>query len=936
MNLALQEVSASELAHKYFRGETSLAELKKRIARGLAVREDSKTKYEPLFEQALDYVILGGRINANAGVEGVHTTWVNCFVQPVADSVFEAVDGVPGIMEAARQAAHTMRLGGGVGYDFSQIRPKGAWIRKTQSLASGPISYMGIFNAMCETVISAGARRGAQMGILRWDHPDIEDFITCKKVDDPTMPWERRPFRNFNLSVGVTDELMDAVLGDREVELVHKAEPGPEIKARGAYRRADGLWVYRKVRARDLYDKIIRATYERAEPGVVFLDRINGDNNLRYCETIAATNPCGEQPLPPYGCCDLGHVNLTTLVRDPFTAQARFDFDKLEEVVPVLVRMLDNVLDLTPWPLPEQEREAQAKRRIGIGITGLGDALIMLGLKYSSAEGRAFARTVMWRIRNTAYRASVALAKERGAFPLFDAARYLEDGTFASRLPAEIKNEIRRYGIRNSHLLSLAPTGTGSLTFGNNCSSGCEPVFDWVQKRRIRQPDGSWREVELADYAWLVYRETGGDLRNLPDCFECVATLKVADHVEMLKTLAPYVDAAISKTVNVPADYSFDDFKGIYLDAWKGGLKGITTYRPNDEIGSVLISTAQKADLDTSDPDRRFRLTKLPETVMSSLRWLDRPYLPDGNPAYTYMVELPGGGFAVQIGHYHNTGVHPFEVWVNGAEAPRGIGAIAKTLSADMRTYDKGWLHMKLDALQKCDGDPVDVPMPPSGEVVRVRSVVAAVAKIIEYHIKKIGWLPREDGDLVSAMMFRKEPKTGTGGTLSWTVDVKNPATGDDFAMFVKELEMPDGTLRPYSVWLAGTYPRALDGLCKLLSLDMRVLDPAWIGMKLRKLTTYREPQGDFLARVPGSDRQASFPSTVAYIARLLIYRYHLLGILTEDGRAETANAFLVEDRGRAGAAMAGKKCPECGVNAVVTYNGCDKCTNCGYVGSCG
>lgn len=292
MKIELQDVSAGELAKKYFRGsERTMEELKARIANGLAKNEADQEKWASVFQNALDYIILGGRINASAGVEDLNTTWVNCFVQPIADSVFDPVDGVPGIMEAARQAAQTMRLGGGVGYDFSPIRPKGAWIKKTKSLASGPISYMEIFNSMCSTVISAGARRGAQMGILRCDHPDIEDFIVCKRVDDPNMPWDRRPFRNFNLSVGVTDALMRAVEADEEFELAHVAEPGPKIKAQGAYRREDGKWVYRKVRARDLYDKIIRATYDRAEPGVVFLDRINQDNNLRYAETIAATNP---------------------------------------------------------------------------------------------------------------------------------------------------------------------------------------------------------------------------------------------------------------------------------------------------------------------------------------------------------------------------------------------------------------------------------------------------------------------------------------------------------------------------------------------------------------------------------------------------------------------------------------------------------------------
>jgi ribonucleoside-diphosphate reductase alpha chain len=642
------------------------------------------------------------------------------------------------------------------------------------------------------------------------------------------------------------------------------------------------------------------------------------------------------------------------MVDCPFTPNAQIFWADIREATKMLVRMLDNVLDLTEWPLPEQGRESAAKRRIGIGITGLGDMLIMLGVKYSSEEGREIAANVMEVIRDTAYQASVELAKERGAFPLFDADKYLEEGTFASRLPEEIKAQIREHGIRNSHLLSLAPTGTGSLTFGNNCSSGCEPVFDFVSLRKIKQVDGTDKiEEGLMDYAYLYYRTIGRDVNNLPDYFESVRTLSVLDHLEMLKALAPYVDAAISKTVNVPADYPFEDFKDLYMEAWLGGLKGITTYRPNDEIGSVLISSDEaeklkaKADnLDESDPDRRLRLPKLPDTAMNALRWLNRPHMPDGNPSHTYMVESPYGDFAVMIGRYVNGNVHPFEVWVNGVETPRGLGAVAKTLSADMRTFDRAWLQIKLDALLKCNGEAFETPLPPLGEKMVVSSPVAALAKIVKYDTTKVGWLEganAADGDdsLVNAMMFRKEPKSGTDGTLSWTVTIDNPATGDDFVMFLKELEMPDGTLRPYSVWVAGEYPKSMDGLCKLLSIDMRVADPAWIGMKLRKLTSYTEPQGDFLARVPGSEKQANFPSTVAYMARLIIHRYHQLGLLHEDGTVESENDFLAEvDKTKlalsSNQVMAGKKCPECNVHAVVRYNGCDRCTNCGYLGSCG
>ncbi|MHC3436472.1 MULTISPECIES: adenosylcobalamin-dependent ribonucleoside-diphosphate reductase [Delftia] len=634
----LQPISLAVLLEKYAQGgETSPEQVKDRVANGLAAVEHTPEEWAPRFREALDFTILGGRINASAGLPGVKATWVNCFVQPLSDSLCESVDGVPSIMEAARQAAQTMRLGGGVGYDFSVIRPKGSWINSTKSYASGPISYMHIFDSMCKAVISAGSRRVAQMGVMRCDHPDIFEFISCKKVSDLSIPLDARPLRNFNLSVGVTDKLMQAVVADGRFDLVHDAMPSPTQIAAGVVQRDDGKWVYRTVRARDLYDAIMQGTYARAEPGVLFLDRIQEDNNLRYCEAITATNPCGEEPLPPYGCCDLGHLALHRFVtRTVWEGEPEFDFDRLAQLTPVLARMLDNVLDLTPWPLPEQEAESKAKRRIGIGFTGLADALIMMGLKYSSAQGRAFAAKVQETIRDAAYAGSSELAMERGSFPLFDADLYLEgvrddmEGTFASQLPEGIKQQIRAHGIRNSHLLALAPTGTGSLTFGNNCSSGCEPVFSFKEIRRIGKADGSIREEAVLNAAFLRYQELGGDIEKLPDYFESSQELPVAAHVEMLNVLAPMVDAAISKTVNIPADYPYEDFKSVYMDAWSGGLKGLTTYRPNAELGSVLAVDNGESngigkpnghpvnDLDQSDPDRRVWLHALPETVMSS------------------------------------------------------------------------------------------------------------------------------------------------------------------------------------------------------------------------------------------------------------------------------------------------------------------------------
>jgi ribonucleoside-diphosphate reductase alpha chain len=360
--------------------------------------------------------------------------------------------------------------------------------------------------------------------------------------------------------------------------------------------------------------------------------------------------------------------------------------------------------------------------------------------------------------------------------------------------------------------------------------------------------------------------------------------------------------------------------------------------------GSVVAG-----DVSELDPDRRVRINEMPEPAMSALRWLNRPQMPDGNPAITYMVEHPQGDFAVTVGHHVNGVVHPFETWVNGAEVPRGLGAIAKALSVDMRSHDREFLQLKLDSLKRCAGDAFEMAMPPTGEMRMMPSAVSAFAQILQYHTEKIGWVKgaeehESDSSLVNAMMFRKEPKAGPEGTLAWSVSINNPSTGDDFELFVKELDLPDGTHRPYSVWMAGNFPASYDGLCKLLSFDMRIIDPAWIGLKLRKLATYKEAKGDFFAQVPGSVKQKSYPSTVAYIAELLLYRYQRLGLLAENGSLVTASAFLkpetagVEDEAAkrfAGKKMGTRPCPECS-GALVKYNGCDQCSDCGYLGSCG
>jgi ribonucleoside-diphosphate reductase alpha chain len=952
-SLQPQPISEEVLIEKYSKGqEKTIHDINLRVARALAQAEvpAEQKLWEGRFLQALQSGFLpAGRIQSAAGTT-LSATLINCFVQPVGDSIAHVEDGHPGIYTALTEAAETMRRGGGVGYDFSRIRPRGAWVGSTQSSASGPVSYMRVFDRSCETVESAGARRGAQMGVLRCDHPDIEEFIHAKDAGD---------LKNFNISVGVTDEFMEAVQKDEDFALVHRAEPGVKQKTAGAWHLPDaGVWVYRKLRARTLWDQIMRSTYDHAEPGVLFLDHINRDNNLSYCETIASTNPCAEQPLPPYGCCCLGSIDLTRFILRPFEAKAGFDWAGFAEVAKVATRMLDNVLDVTVWPLPQQQEEARNKRRVGLGFTGLGDALVMLNLRYDTQEARDMARAISEALRDTAYDASVELARERGAFPMFNADLYLSGQTFASRLPAPLKERIRTHGLRNSHLLSIAPTGTISLAFADNASNGIEPAFSWTYTRKKRMPDGSFKEYAVEDHAWRLYRHLHGADAPLAPAFVTALEMSAQAHESMVAAVAPYVDTAISKTVNVPADYPYADFQNLYMDAWKSGLKGLATYRPNAVLGSVLSvsgtpAPAAATPLQIAGVNHRLALERLPAPVLSSLRWPGRPDLPGGNLAWSFMVHHPFGDFALFVGELASEeggSPKPFEVWVNGTEQPRGLGAMAKTLSMDLRSNDPAWLQLKLDALATvAEEHSFEMPFPPHGEHRLFPGVVAATAAVIRWRCEQLKALPGPDSKaatpVLDAMFSRGEPQTGPSGTLAWSVDVVNPASNEAFTVTLKEVNLPgpDGVpvTVPCAVGFSGNYPKALDGLARLLSLDMRVIDPAWIGMKLRKLLNYAEPLGHFMAFVPGlpngERRQQVWPSTVAYIARLIIHRYAMLGLLNEEG-------FALRDMGvldapgdaQVHATMAGTVCPECGNPTVIHKDGCDFCTACGYVGQCG
>ncbi|MEK9719853.1 MAG: adenosylcobalamin-dependent ribonucleoside-diphosphate reductase, partial [Quisquiliibacterium sp.] len=929
-------------------------EVRARVAAALAEVEqpDQRKRWAEEFLWAMENgFVPAGRINSAAGTQ-LQATLINCFVQPIGDAVWGyGDDQTPGIYSALQEAAETMRRGGGVGYDFSSIRPRGAYVTGTHSRASGPVSYMRVYDKSCETLESAGARRGAQMGVLRVDHPDVEEFIHAKR--DGSLS-------NFNTSVAVTDEFMLAVETDGQFDLAHEVRP---FDYEDGHKRDDGRWVYKTVSARELWDQIMRSTYNHAEPGVIFIDKVNRDNNLGYCETIASSNPCGEQFLPPYGCCDLGSLNLTRFVNDPFGESPSFDFERMRRVTGLAVRALDNVLDLTMWPLSAQDREAKEKRRIGLGFTGLGNALTMLKLRYDSDQAREFAAQVSQGMRDAAYETSIDLARERGPFPLLDVDQYLAEPHSASRLPEKLKTQIREHGIRNSHLMSIAPTGTISIAFAGNASGGIEPAFSWTYTRKKRMPDGSRKEYEVEDFAYRLYRHMGGNPAALPEYFVSAMQISALDHMRMSAAVQPYIDSAISKTVNVAEDYPYEDFKALYLEAWRAGLKGITTYRPNSVIGSVLstgtpASAALPQDL-KDDPNRRLRLEKVPQPALASLRWPGRPQLPAGNLAWSFMVEPldKRSTFAIFIGqtdeaYQRRDGTLgsrsvPFETWVNGNEQPRGLGAIAKALSMDMRSNDRAWLRLKLDVLAKArDEQPLQLPFPPGGELARQPGIVAAFAGIVRYRCEELGIFDAIEElptPMIDAMIFPAEPKSGPLGTLSWTVDVANAATGDDFVLGVKELQLPDGTRRPYSIWLAGDYPRVLDGLCKLLSLDMRVVDVSWVGLKLRKLLNFGELNGSFWAQVPGESRQQVWPSTVAYLAALILHRYKTLGLLDAEGRAiGGASALAVPEPGepvaepRGTPLMAGQACPSCGAHAYIKKDGCMFCTACGHQGECG
>jgi ribonucleoside-diphosphate reductase alpha chain len=703
-------------------GDRDVADSWARVALALAAAEAPAQRLAQA--EAFAHALTGhkflpaGRILAGAGT-GRSVTLFNCFVMGTI------TDSMDGIFSALREAALTLQQGGGIGYDFSTLRPKGARVAGVGADASGPVSFMEVWDAMCRTIMSAGARRGAMMATLSVSHPDIEDFIDAKRTPGRLS--------NFNLSVLVSDAFMAAVKNDADWNLEFNGH------------------VYRTVRARALWDRIMRSTYDFAEPGVIFIDRINALNNLGYCETISATNPCGEQPLPPYGACLLGSINLAKLVRNAFEPDARLDLEELRDLTTTAVRMLDNAIDVSRFPLEAQRQEAIAKRRIGLGVTGLADALIFCGARYGSEKSIGLIESWLNTISHAAYRASVALAREKGAFPLFDREAYLARPHVAA-LPADIRDGIAQHGIRNALLTSIAPTGTISL-FADNVSSGIEPVFALRYTRKVLQADGSKSEETVEDYALRKFRARFGQDAALPDYFVHAQNITPEDHLKVQAAAQPFIDSAISKTINVPAAISFEDFAHVYQQAYEAGCKGCTTYRPNDVTGSIL-SVPAPSMLETppealpaeaviarsNEPELPLPLPE-PRRASGDVVYMTRPLdRPDALLGRTYKIKWQDSdhAFYITINDIEKDGRRrPFEIFINSKNMEAYAWALALTRMISAVFRRGGDVSFVVDEMKA-------IFDPRGGQWMGGRyvpSLLAAIGEVIERHMVEIGFM---------------------------------------------------------------------------------------------------------------------------------------------------------------------------------------------------
>ncbi len=683
--------------------DSSIEDTWMRIAKTLASVEKDTEYWTPRFYEALsEFKFLpAGRIIAGAGTER-SVTLFNCFVMG------DIPDDMSGIFTAVKEAALTLQQGGGIGYNFSTLRPQGAPVVGVGADASGPLSFMDVWDSMCRTIMSAGSRRGAMMATLRCDHPDIEAFVEAKS--DPSR------LRMFNLSVLVTDKFMEAV----------SEEKNWDLKFEGT--------VFKTVSAANLWNKIMKSTYDFAEPGVIFIDRINQQNNLAYCEEISATNPCGEQPLPPYGACLLGSINLTKLVKQPFERGASIDLKTLGDLTSLAVRMLDNVIDISKFPIDQQRNEAISKRRIGLGITGLADALIMCGVKYGSKEAVNLTKTWLSVLRDSAYKCSIDLAKEKGPFPLFNKRRFLESHN-VKKLPKELKDGIKGFGIRNALLTSIAPTGTISL-LADNISSGLEPVFAFKYNRKVLQPDGSNITEQVNDYAYGLFERLRSKNTSRTEAFVDAQMLQPNDHLVMQATVQEYIDSSISKTINCPEDISFETFKEVYKSAYDLGCKGCTTYRPNDVTGSVLyLDENEKKDVREGTTKRKN--VKQNGVIDSTLTPIERPERLDGK---TYKIKWPESDHAIYITMndiIQDGERRPFEIFINSKNMEHFAWTVALTRMISAVFRRGGDVSFVVEELKA-------VFDPRGGAWMERRyipSLLAAIGEVIEKHMIEIGFL---------------------------------------------------------------------------------------------------------------------------------------------------------------------------------------------------
>ena len=702
----------------------------RRVATTLAAPEKDPALWTERFYEAMaDFKFLpAGRILAGAGTKR-NVTLFNCFVMGTVP------DDMRGIFENLLEAALTMQQGGGIGYDFSTLRPKGAPVKGVGADASGPLTFMDVWDAMCRTIMSAGHRRGAMMATMRCDHPDIEAFIEAKR--------EAGRLRMFNLSVLVTDAFMTALKEDAPWELKF------------------GGTTFKVLRARDLWDKVMRATYAFAEPGVIFIDRINRRNNLHYCELISATNPCGEEPLPPYGACLLGSINLAALVRSPFGAEARLDMAELGRLVPIAVRLMDNVVDVSGFPLPQQTAEAKAKRRIGLGVTGLADALIMCGARYGSSAAVSLTEIWMKAIQRAAYLASADLAAEKGSFPLYERDKFMA-GENVAALDEDVRAKIAAQGMRNGTLTAIAPTGTISL-FADNVSSGLEPVFSFRYARNLLMPDGTRVSEEVTDYAFRLFHKLKGETAPLPEAFVDAQQLTPGDHVIMQAAVQKYIDASISKTINCPADLSFEAFKDVYMQAYELGCKGCTTYRPNEITGAVL----EVKDGKRAAPARQPELPLAPPApakprdmydsggVVYMTQPLDRP---EALPGRTYKLRWPESEHAIYVtlnDIVQDGRRRPFEIFINSKNMEHYAWTVGLTRMISAVFRRGGDVSFVVEELKA-------VFDPRGGSWMGghyVPSLLAAIGEVIEQHMIDIGFMPdpaRERREMVEALAERK------------------------------------------------------------------------------------------------------------------------------------------------------------------------------------